>query len=270
MVAVPFAPAGNDSRAELRKQIADLTRRFDAQRRSSAEIPDEVATIDRMRKRIAAQRIRLERLEHEVAALLADIGRHEEEIAGREKALALLLGTVVTRLERAHADAWSPVPVLGYRLWAMHEGALHGARTVWREAGFSATCAGDPADVPHSDGRCGRLGCGVYATKELAPLLQMHVTPESHSYVAAVVALSGKVVEHERGYRAQTARVVAAYAVWPDLVMASATPERIAALFRACDRLPSDWCELRFGHPDPLPGLTEYLTTRAEEETAWI
>lgn len=270
MVAVPPAPTGNASRAELRRQIAELGRRFDEHRSTSSEMLDEAATIDRMRRRIGAQRIRLERLEHEVAALLAEIAREEEEIAGREKALALLLGTVVTRLGRAHADAWSPVPMLGYRLWAMHEGALHGARSVWREPTFAATCADDPTDVPHSDGRCGRLGCGVYATKELAPLLEMHVTPESHSYVAALVALSGKVVEHERGYRARSAAVVTAYAVWPDRVMASAQPERIAALFRGCDRLPSDWCELRCGAPDPLPALTEYLTARAEEETAWI
>jgi hypothetical protein len=270
MVAVPSAPAGNDSRAELRRRIAELNRRFDEQRRSSVEAPDETATIDRMRKRIAAQRIRLERLEHEAAALLAEIARHEEEIAGREKALALLLGTVVTRWDRAHAPAWSPVPVLGYRLWAMHEGALHGARSVWRKPSFSATCAGDPTEVPHSDGKCGRLGCGVYATKEVAPLLEMHVTAESHSYVAAVVALTGKVVEHERGYRAQTADVVAVYAVWPDRVMTSSQPERIGTLFRACDRIPSDWCELRFGDLDPRPALTTYLTARAQEETTWI
>ena len=270
MVAVPSAPSGSDNRLELRKQIADLTRRFNEHRRSPDDGPDEATTIDRMRRRIAAQRLRLERLEHEVAAMLGEIARQEEEIAGREKALALLLGTVVTRLERAHADAWSPVPVLGYRLWAMHNGSLHGARTVWSEPTFSATCAGDPTGVPHSDGRCGRLGCGVYASKELAPLLEMHVAPQSNSYVAALVALSGKVVEHRRGYRAQTAGVVAVCAVWPDRVLASDEPKRIAALFRACDRLPSDWCELRIGDADPRPAITEYLTARAEEEAAWI
>ncbi len=235
-----------------------------------SELPEEGATIDRMRKNIAAQRIRVERLEHEVAALIAEISRAEEEVAGREKGLALLLGTVVNRLEHMYSDAWSPVPVLGYRLWAMREGSLHGARTVWREPRFTATCGDAPNGVPHSDGRCGRLGCGIYATKELQPLLEMHVAAGSHSYVVALVALSGKVVEHERGYRAETADVAAAYAVWPDRVMAATEPERIAALFSACDRIPSSWCELRFGEPDPVPAVIEYLTKRAEEETAWI
>lgn len=270
MAGAPSAPIGSDGRAELRRRIVELTRRFDELRSRHGQVLHEAGTVERMRKRIAGQRIRLERLEHEAAAVLAEIARQEEEITGREKALALLLGALVAQLERVHADAWSPVPVTGYRLWAMHDGALHGARTVWREPRFSATCGGVREGVPHSDGRCGRLGCGVYATKELAPLLEMHVTADSHSFVAALVALSGMAVEHERGYRARDAEVIAAYAVWPDRVMATTDPARLRALFRACDRLPADWCELRVGTLDPLPALTEFLTKRSEEKAAWI
>ncbi len=251
------------------RDLATLNELFDTLRDRLSTPPEEAPSIDRMRRTIANQQLRLERLEHEAAAVLSEITRLEDEVHGREQALALLLGHVVGRLERVHRDAWSPAPITGFRLWAMRSGALCGARTRWREPTFVATCATAGEGSPHADGRCGRLGCGVYATKELAPLLGMHLQVDSHSYVAAAVALSGRVVEHERGYRAETARVTAAYAVWPDRVLATSDPARLAALFEACDRIPSTWCEPWHGN-SPLPHLTQFLTQHAEEDTAWI
>ena len=257
------------TRAKLLRDLASLNRLFESLRDRLSTPPEETPTIERMRRTIASQQLRLERLEHEASAILAEITRLEDEVHGREQALALLLGHVVGRLERIHEDAWSPVPITGFRLWAMRSGGLVGPRTRWTKPEFTASCAAHGLGAPHADERCGRLGCGVYATKELAPLLDMHVQAESHSYVAAAVALSGRVVEHERGYRAAAATVTAAYAVWPDRTMATTEAERLGALFAACDRIPSTWCEAR-SQASPLHDLTDFLTNYAEEETTWI
>lgn len=262
-------PATATTRAELRRDLERLHRRFAGLRHRLSAPPEEAPAIDRMRRTIDGQRLRLERLEHEVAAVLAEIDRLEDEVRGREQALTLLLGHVVGRLERLHRDAWSPTPIAAYRLWAMRAGRLVGARNRWVRPEYVATCATHGEGAPHADGRCGRLGCGIYATKELAPLLAMHVQPDSHSYVAAVVAFTGRVVEHEQGYRGERAEVTAAFAVWPDRVLATVDAERIAALFTACDRLPSDWCE-PWRADSPFPHLIEFLTQHAEEEPAWI
>ena len=270
MVATPPSERAGESPAGLRQRIASLSRRFDAARRRLPALPDEAAVIERMRRRIASQQLTLERLEHEAAAVLAEIDRLEDEVHGREKALALLLGSVLNRIDRATADAWSPAPILGYRLWAMRAGGLHGARVGWTTPEMAAVCEGFDGEVPHSDGTCGRLGCGIYATKSVGALLNLHVVPGSHSYVAGVVGLTGKVVEHERGYRGAAAKVDAVYAVWPDRTMATADAERIAALFAACDRVPATWCDLRLADLGPTDELVEYLKQRAEEAAAWI
>ncbi len=270
VTAAAPSPPEPTSPEELRRRLADLSKEFASQRRRLGAPPDEAATIDRMHRTIASHRVRLERLEHEAAAILSEITRLEDELHGREKALALLLGTVVERIGQTFRDAWSPVPVLGYRLWSMRRGALHGARTCWPEPTFTATCSAFNGAAPHTDGRCGRLGCGVYATKELPSLVSMHIDAESHSYVAALVALTGTVVEHERGYRAETAQVVAAYAVWPDRVLATHDPRQIATIFAGCDRVPSEWCGPWPHERTPVPDLVHYLRQRAKEEAAWI
>ncbi len=261
------APVATGPRADVQRRLRELIDRFGWLSERSTEPPDEASSIERMQRTIASQQVRLERLEHEAAAVLAEIARLEDEVHGRERALALLLGHVVGRMERMHRDAWSPTPIVGYRLWAMRNGELHGARRRWKKPVFVATCATHGEGAPHADERCGRLGCGVYATKALEPLLAMHVQPDSHSYAAAAVALTGRVVEHERGYRAAAAQVTAAYAVWPDRVMATTDGFRLAALFSACDRIPSAWCEPWSGD-SPFPELIEYLTNQLEE--SWI
>lgn len=265
----PPAPIHDRTRHELLRDLAALNQVFETLRGRLSQPPEEAASIDRMRRTIASQHVRIERLEHEAAAILSEITRLEDEVHGREQALAMLLGHVVGRLERMHGDAWSPQPIIGFRLWAMRSGSLWGARTKWERRHLAASCAGHGPGAPHADGRCGRLGCGIYATKDLAPLLEMHLQFDSHSYVAAAVELTGRVVEHERGYRAAHASVVAAYAVWPDRVLATIDPGQLDALFAACDRIPSAWCEPWDGD-SPLPHLSQFLTTYAEEDTAWI
>jgi hypothetical protein len=123
--------------------------------------------------------------------------------------------------------------VLGYRVWTIEQNELVGARFVWETPEFEATCEGNLSsdEVPHTDERCGRLGCGVYATKHLEDLLGEHVQESTRQYVAGLVALDGKVVEHEHGYRAARAEVVSAALIGRSREVFSSDPDVIAAIF---------------------------------------
>jgi len=104
---------------------------------------------------------------------------------------------------------WSPTPVLGFRAWAMGT-RLEGARRAWTTPTYEAGCVTQGKErfdemVPHTDGSCGKPPCGIYATKEPEPLLAEF---RSHRMAYGVVAMSGRVVEHDHGYRARRATAV--------------------------------------------------------------
>lgn len=135
-------------------------------------------------------------------------------------------------------EFWSPRPVLAFRMWEVR-GRLQGAWRAWDRPFREARCVAgrterDDGAVPHTDGRCGEPPCGIYAFKEPAQLLAAFGLPEgSRRSVYGLVALSGKVVEHERGYRGQRARVVAAAVVGRGLMVRVEGPERLQSLFSA-------------------------------------
>ena len=109
-------------------------------------------------------------------------------------------------------------PILAFRAWGISGGRLRGARVAWPVPTVEARCLdpgrlaeADAGDVPHTDATCGPSPCGIYATKTAAAAL---VALEHDGPVAlGVVALSGKVVEHEHGYRAAAATAVAVLVV---------------------------------------------------------
>ena len=104
---------------------------------------------------------------------------------------------------------WSPTPVMAYRVWDFKDSGFYGFRKRWHESVFTATCISS-GDVPHTDGRCSSVafGCGVYASKVVDQLLRSTRLTANQNFAAGLVALEGKVVEHERGYRAERARVI--------------------------------------------------------------
>ena len=137
-------------------------------------------------------------------------------------------------------EFWSPRPVLGFRMWDVR-GRLQGAFQAWDRPVRVARCVSgrterDDGEVPHTDGRCGQPPCGIYAFREPAQLLASFGLPEgSRRRVYGLVALSGKVVEHERGYRGQRASVVAAAVVGGGRLVRVEGIERMFSLFRAPD-----------------------------------
>jgi len=137
-------------------------------------------------------------------------------------------------------EFWSPRPVLAFRMWEVR-GRLQGALQAWDRPVRVARCVSgrterDDGEVPHTDGRCGQPPCGIYAFREPAQLLASFGLPEgSRRRVYGLVALSGKVVEHERGYRGQRASVVAAAVVGRGRLVRVEGIERMFSLFRAPD-----------------------------------
>lgn len=157
---------------------------------------------------------------------------------------------------------WSAQRLLGFRRWEVAEQvggewrpwpaasssgelslptkkALLGAWRPWPTPSARARCVAqdgreiDDGQVPHTDGRCGHPPCGLYAYKEPGDLIEhFGLNPVRGALtVFGLVSLAGKVVEHERGYRAQLANVEAAAVVGGGRLIAVDGPEDLRCLF---------------------------------------
>jgi hypothetical protein len=113
---------------------------------------------------------------------------------------------------------WSPEPVLGFRQWDIRE-MLYGVQQPWPEPEYLAGCLSrrgerfDP-QVPHTDESCSRPRCGIYCYKDTARLFDWNDPRAAMRNCAfGLVALRGKVVEHQHGYRGAHATALAVGAV---------------------------------------------------------
>ena len=157
-----------------------------------------------LRRRIEDVQLQLKDAQRELAAV-------NREIEGSWQAAQLLVGEKIDEIRQQFGEGWSPVPILGFRLWAIREAGLFGYRTQWRQPKLTALCLNSVPgeDVPHSVHRCGPPACGAYATKSLEVLRDELGIKKVTEYAVGVVALTGKVIEHEHGYRAAHASVTA-------------------------------------------------------------
>lgn len=168
-------------------------------------------SIHRRELRSMALARRIEELEKDLAGARSELGAVRAEIEGSRTTGALLIEEILDRVRIDQGEAWSPNPFRGFRVWRIHEKAIWGNQVVWPEPKMEGRCLrsipGD--DVPHSVTRCGPPACGIYAVKNLDMFPPEIGATEMRDSVVGVVALSGKVVEHELGYRASQARVLA-------------------------------------------------------------
>jgi hypothetical protein len=218
---------------ELRSSLAVYQSRY-----RDLRLPPE---LERLEMAIGRRRSRISALEADVTRLRREIERMENEIEGCRKGYEALIMDTIERARQRHNEGWTPLPVVGYRLWAWRDGGLQGAWEAWSTRTKAASCRRGNDDVPHSDGRCGRLGCGIYATKDLSALLTEHTDPHSHGYLAGLVQMTGKVVEHDKGYRAGRVTVIAGVLVGHDGILAADDAAVLDEIFAGPDAAMMRW-----------------------------
>ena len=214
----------------------ELLRRY----RDRYEIEDLAESFDRLEatqmrreRQLAALRRRASQLESDLVEVKAKIDAVKSEIEGTEKAQEVLAAEIVEDARMRFTEAWSPLPILGYRTWVIHENRLRGVKLIWTQPNMAARCLTrvPGEDVPHSERRCGAPACGVYATKSLRPFTGSGYGLAGRELAIGVVAMTGKVIEHDVGYRAGHARAVAAVARMSGRWFSFDSPDSTADLF---------------------------------------
>lgn len=223
----------------------------------------------RVQMRQSRNRARLEVIDDQLSELTSERRRLLEEDRRLEMAKELLAGDIADRTRERHNEGWSPTPVVGYRLWQLTEEGIFGTTGHrWERSVMDAECARarPDDDLPHTDHRCSDFGygCGIYAASQ--PML---VKPDAPTgWVLGVVLLSGKVVEHENGYRAAHARVAAVIAHSGDRLLVTADPDAVERLFvRAAAAVVEE------GERRPAPNGTELIAALeglGRSTNAWI
>ncbi len=176
--------------------------------------PPGSSTLAKTNVLIGRRAWRTRQIREELKELDRELRWLESEIHGLDKGRQLLLSDAIDDIRNRFNEGWSPTPVLGYRIWSFTETGFTGIWSMkWDEPHLDAVCTatGRGDEVPHTDGRCGQPPCGIYAAKRLDDLLSgfgIADDPEQ-GYAVGLVELRGKVVEHERGYRAAHATVIA-------------------------------------------------------------
>ena len=207
----------------------------------------------RFRRRLADERAKVEALTKELGEFDTRIAALGAEVAtAQDQLIRLLKGALASADDQARrqglqrlaeaktmdtAAMWSPTAVLGYRIWTIAGNQLCGQWQVWATPHKAATCAAD-GPLPHTDGRCAEVafGCGIYAAKSPRPLLAGRDIRRNSSFAVGLVGLEGTVVEHERGYRAERASVLALAVHERGKLWMTDDPADLTELFRSPGR----------------------------------
>ena len=176
----------------------------------------------------------MEALVRQISELEVELMRLRLEDDRMEGVRRLLAEDLADRFRSLQGEGWSPHPVVGYRLWTIDERErLVGATgRPWERPFMIAACeSAQPGDeLPHTAHRCSEFGhgCGIYAVKKVGSLTT--IRPERR-WVMGIVLLTGKVVEHEHGYRGARADVAAALAIGDEGHLATADLAVLERLF---------------------------------------
>lgn len=228
--------------------------------------------LDRLLLTMQRKQARLRDLRTRLAAIQDEVEVVEAEITGLETAVRCLLNDAISRAKVENGLAWSPVALLGYRVWAFSGGEFTGYRRRWEHRSLRAECSttGNNDDVPHTAGECGQPPCGIYAAKHVAGLFEAHRGVRPESLAVGLVGLTGKVVEHERGWRAEEATVLALTFVRGGRVHSTTDPDEIELLFQGVG-VSADWNEDGLeGEPDQAEVMIGYLRQMEREARQWI
>ncbi len=260
----PFEITDRDEWGEL----ATYRQRYDIEDRIEPVLSLE-RSIGRRRARRAGIRRRAGELRRLLTECDAEVEALDGEIAGSERMGALLIRDILDRVRLDEGEAWSPSPIRGYRMWRIEDNTMLGSQQMpWGSPAITARCLRDVPgdDIPHAEARCGPPACGVYATKDLSMFPLKVVQSSWDGYALGVVSLTGKVVEHEQGYRGARASVVGIAARLGDRWLTTARPAHIESLFADPESAMTD-----LGSPGfAPPGAVEvFLTQWREKEHTW-
>lgn len=247
------------------EQLEAYRERYDIEDRLG-QLSSLERSITRRRARARALRRREEELESQLETTRRELTAVETEIARSDLTGRLLVEEVLSHVKEDMGEVWSPTPILGYRLWAIGDAGLHGAKVRWPQPRLGTQCLNrvPGEDVPHSTRRCGPPPCGIYATKRLDVLHRESRVDDEPGYAIGVVAMTGKVIEHELGYRAASVEVLAIVARGQSSLMATDEPARIEGLFTDPKRALGECGEMQ------IPGGTDqYLEQWKERRERW-
>jgi len=197
------APSGQEMGRSQRR----LLLRVDTRTAEAADLSNDIAEVESEIQGVAAElRSIEERMIDELRTEVAKTASRRAAKTATLRAKAVVAGDTIPEYTRA---LWSPTPVLAYRIWGLKVDGFYGAWTQWTESTKTASCMMGEG-VPHTDGRCNEVafGCGIYAAKDMNQLLRRNSLTLRKNFAAGLVGLEGKVVEHERGYRAERTTVL--------------------------------------------------------------
>lgn len=229
--------------------------------------------LDRLLLTSRRKQARLRDLKTRLAVIQAEVDALDAEVSGLDKTIRFFLTDVISQVKAEHGPSWSPAPMLGFRVWEVRDGEFHGYRVRWEHRSLAAVCGTgrNNEDVPHTDGQCANPPCGIYAAKDVDRLISAH--PDIRSMAIGLVAMTGKVVEHEQGWRAERATVLAITFAWGGRVFATDDAEEIEILFQGIGH--SDEWHLTGDPPattnDVIDGtMAAYMKEQERKQTVWI
>lgn len=219
-------------RADQWDRLETYRQRYSIEERV-APLVDLEKSMNRRRLRSAVLNRRLDELTDQMAEVRAELQAIADEIDGSLAAGELLIDEIIEKVRIEMGEAWSPTPVRGYRVWRIADNRVMGNQVLWASPTMTSQCLRDVPgeDLPHPIERCGPPACGIYAVKDLDMFGAELARAVVDRAVVGVVAMSGKVVEHEEGYRAESATAIAVAATSGPIRMISDDRDTIETFF---------------------------------------
>lgn len=187
------------------ERVQRLRDRYDLLRRRLRRT-DGTDDIERLESSIARRRARIRHLDAQIDALDAERDRLRGEIVGCLHGAEALLVDLIDNLESLDGPCWTPTPIVGYSRFDVVDGALHDGDHRWDGSTLRPACPAGRVSPPHEHAACRGAACGVLVWKALDRLPDV-----SGAELAAIVevSISGRIVEHDLGYRGESGRIAA-------------------------------------------------------------
>ena len=185
-------------------RVERLRFRYDTLKRRLRRV-DGVDEVERLDASIQRRRNRIRHLDSQIDRLMEERDRLEGEILGCFHGAEALLVDLIDKFEALDGPSWSPDPVPAFTILEVEDGSINDGDHEWTTPVLRPACPSGRWDAPHEDASCAELPCGVLAYKSIDRLPGI-----SGGTLRAVaeLAMSGRVIEHVDGYRAEVGEIV--------------------------------------------------------------